>query len=250
MSSTGRFVWYELMTTDTEAATAFYSDVVGWGARDSGMPGFDYTIFTAADSDTGGMMKLPPGAQQPGWIGYVHTDDVDAAAARVAQAGGAVHRTAEDIPGVGRFAVVADPQGAAFVLFRPSTEMDGPPKPPGTMGHAGWHELHAAEWQSAFAFYADQFGWTKDAAIDMGPMGTYQLFAAGGVAIGGMMTRVEAMPSWLFYFNVPDINAAVARVATGGGHVLSGPMEVPGGGWIIQCRDPQGAMFALLRPPA
>ena len=168
------------------------------------------------------------------------------------QAGGASLRAADDIPGVGRFAVVADPQGAAFILFRPAPEMDRQPRPPGTMGHAGWHELHAADWQGAFAFYAGQFGWTKDEAVDMGPMGTYQLFAAGNVAIGGMMTKAEAVPApfWLFYFNVPDIDAAAARVAAGGGHVLHGPMEVPGGSRVIQCRDPQGATFALVQPPA
>lgn len=251
MSSTGKFVWHELMTTDTEGAEAFYRNVVGWSARGSGMPGADYTVFTADGIDAGGMMKLPPAAPHPGWIGYVHTDDVDAAIARLIQAGGIIRRAAEDIPGIGRFAVVADPQGATFVLFRPSPEMTQPARPPGTMGRAGWHELHAAEWESAFAFYADQFGWTKDAAFDMGPMGTYQLFAAGDGPIGGMMTKTDAVPTpaWLFYFNVPDIDAASARVTTGGGHVLSGPMEVPGGAWIIQCRDPQGAMFALLQPP-
>jgi predicted enzyme related to lactoylglutathione lyase len=84
--------------------------------------------------------------------------------------------------------------------------------------------------------------------MDMGAMGTYQLFAAGGEAIGGIMTKPPQMPSpaWLFYFIVPDIDSAAARVTAGGGQVLQGPVQVPGGGWIVHCMDPQRAMFALV----
>jgi uncharacterized protein len=86
--------------------------------------------------------------------------------------------------------------------------------------------------------------------MDMGPMGIYQMFAFGGEAIGGMMTKPPSMPApcWMYYFNVDGIDAAKARVETGGGAILNGPMEVPGGHWIVQCRDPQGAMFCLVAP--
>src|SRR3954468_17557440 len=127
------FVWYELMTTDADAAETFYSDVVGWRTQDAGMPGMRYTILSVGESGVGGIMTIPPNAcaagSRPGWIGYVGVDDVDAAAGRVKQAGGAIHKPAEDIPGVGRFAVVADPQGASFVLFRGASEQ--PPERPG-----------------------------------------------------------------------------------------------------------------------
>ena len=121
---------------------------------------------------------------------------------------------------------------------------------PGGPGHVGSHELYASDWESAFAFYAGQFGWTKATSVDMGPMGTYQLFAAGGDPIGGMMTKPQSMPSpaWQYYFNVGEIDAAVARVTSNGGQVLHGPHEVPGGSWIVQAMDPQGAMFALVAP--
>ena len=117
-------------------------------------------------------------------------------------------------------------------------------------GHFSWHELFAGELAGAFAFYADIFGWTRDQAIDMGPMGTYQLFATGGAATGGMMTKMPAMPSpfWLYYVNVDAIDAAVARVNKAGGSIVNGPHEVPGGSWIVQCLDPQRAMFALVAP--
>jgi uncharacterized protein len=198
-------------------------------------------------------MLLPDEACQagarPGWVGYIYADDVDAATEGVRQAGGAVHRAPADIPEVGRFSVVADPQGAMFMLFKPSGG-DNSPAPAGTPGHVGWHELYASDWRSAFDFYAGQFGWTKADAMDMGPMGTYQLFAAGGDPIGGMMNKPDGIPSpaWLFYFNVAQADATVARVTDRGGQILNGPHQVPGGSWIVQCMDPQGAMFALAAP--
>lgn len=253
-SSHGSFAWYTLLSTDTAAAEAFYHGVVGWRAQDAGMADRSYTIFSVAEMPAAGLMALPPEALEagarPGWIGYVAVDDVDASAARVAQAGGVVHRAPDDILGVGRFATVADPQGATFILYKSATDRPEPQAAPGTAGHIGWHELHAGDWESAFAFYSDLFGWTKAEAVDMGPMGIYQLFATGGEASGGMMTKTAAVPAphWLYYFNVEDIEAAAARVKDAGGQVLNGPHQVPGGSWIVQCLDPQNAMFALVGP--
>lgn len=246
------FIWYELMTNDTAAAEAFYGSVVGWQAKDAGMPGIAYTLLSAGDMQVGGVMALPPQAlaagARPGWIGYLGVDDADASAARIRAAGGAVHRAPEDIPGIGRFAVVTDPHGAAFIVMQPFSDEQPPQPAPGTPGHVGWHELHAGDLDSAWAFYASQFGWTRDQAIDMGPMGTYQLFATGGPAVGGMMTKTPDTPApmWLYYFNVDGVDAAVARVMQGGGKLLFGPQQVPGGSWIVQCTDPQGGMFALV----
>jgi len=252
-SSYGKFVWYELMTTDTAAAEAFYKSVIGWSARDAGMPGMFYTIISAGDVPIGGLMEVPERARlsgaRPAWMGYVAVDDVDASAAQVTRAGGGVHRGPDDIPGVGRFAVASDPQGAMFVLFKGMGEAPGPVAP-GTPGHAGWRELLAADREAAFGFYSKLFGWTKAEAIDMGPMGVYQLYAKGDQTLGGMMTKPDAVPApfWLYYFNVESITAAVARVNAAGGQVVNGPLEVPGGSWIVQCVDPQGAMFALVGP--
>jgi predicted enzyme related to lactoylglutathione lyase len=253
-NSHGRFVWYELMTTDTQAAEAFYRDVVGWSAKDAGMPGMSYTLFSVGGSHVAGLMALPQSAREagarPGWNGYVAVDDVDRRAAQLAEAGGTVHRAPDDIPGVGRFAMVADPQGAVLALFKPAAGDGAPAAARGTPGHAGWNELLAADGQAIFPFYADLFGWTKADAMDMGPMGIYQLFAVDGVPIGGMMTKPAEVPApfWLYYFNVDGIDAAKARVEAGGGTIVYGPDEVPGGSWILQCLDPQGAMFALLAP--
>ncbi len=252
-SSNGNFVWYELHTTDAEAAEAFYRAVVGWSTRESGAPEQRYTVLSVGTAELGGLMVLPANAcaagARPGWIGYIGVDDVDAYAARLKQAGGVVHRAAEDIPGTGRFSVVADPQGASFVLFKGSVEQPPERPAPGAPGSAGWRELHAADWEQAFAFYSGMFGWQKAETVDMGPMGIYQLFAADAEPIGGMMTGTDAVPApfWLYYFNVDDIDLAVTRVKENHGKVLQGPHQVPGT-WIVQCLDPQGAMFALTGP--
>ena len=247
------FVWYELMTTDMDAAKAFYGAVIGWFAQAADQSHTRYTIMSAGDRPVASLMPLPEPVRQaggrPGWLGYILADDADVATEEVRRAGGTVHRAPDDIPGVGRFSVVADPQGAVFMLFRPSGG-DNPPAPPMTPGHVGWHELYASDWPAAFDFYAGRFGWTKADALDMGPMGTYQLFAAGGEPIGGMMNKPDGMraPVWTFYFVVPAADAAVGRITEHGGQVLMGPHQVPGGSWIVHGMDPQGAMFALVAP--
>lgn len=251
-TSQAKFVWYDLMTGDTKAAESFYKSVVGWNMQDAGMGGPPYTILSAGTIMVGGLMQIPEEARamgaRPGWNGYIAVSDVDDYAGRVVAAGGTIRRPPEDIPGVGRFAVAADPHGAGFFLFKGNTEAQPTPPVAGTPGHVGWHELHAGDLDSEFAFYSGLFGWTKAEAIDMGPMGVYQTFATGGAPIGGMMTKTADMPftSWLYYINVEAIDAAVTRIEQGGGKVLMGPHQVPGGSWIVQGLDPQGAMFALV----
>lgn len=248
------FVWYELMTTDLGAAEAFYRQALGWTIADAGMPDLKYSIASAQGAGVAGMMALPPEARSqgvpPNWTGYIGVADVDAWAERIRAAGGKIHHPPTDIPGVGRFAVVADPQGAAFALFKGNSDEQAPPatNAPGTMG---WHELYATELDAAWDFYSAMFGWTKGQAIDMGPLGIYQLFVGpSGDAIGGMMKRPPEMPQacWLYYVNIEAIDAAVARVQAGGGRVVLEPHQVPGGSWIAQCLDPQGAMFAMVAP--
>ncbi len=246
-----KFIWYELNTPDPKAAAAFYGHVLGWEAKPFG-DGQDYTVVSAAGVNVGGIMGLPADACEAhahaGWVGYLGVDDVDATAVRIRAAGGSILREPTDIPGVGRFAVAADPNGAVFLLIRGWSPEGVPEAPAGTPGHVGWRELHAGEGKAAFDFYAGLFGWTADQAFDMGPLGTYQLFAAGGPAVGGIMTKTPEAPRpfWSYYFVVDALEPALARARERGGKLCMGPHQVPDGSWIAQCQDPQGAWFALM----
>jgi predicted enzyme related to lactoylglutathione lyase len=186
---------------------------------------------------------------RPARTGYIYSADVDADSKRAAKMGGAIRRSL----GYSRcrpFPVIADPHGAMFNLFKPDSGQSPAPVPEDTPGHIGWRELHAGDGKTAWNFYSGMFGWTKAQSFDMGALGVYQLFATGGAAVGGMMTKTADTPEahWLYYFNVDAIDAAAARAIKGGGKVLMGPHQVPTGQWIVQCTDPQGAMFAMVAP--
>jgi predicted enzyme related to lactoylglutathione lyase len=210
-----------------------------------------YSLFTVEDVPVAGMMNLPDDARRTGvaphWVGYVGVDDLDAAVDRIKQFGGAVRVPPTDVPNISRFSIVADPQMATLALIKGLNPAQVKSAELGAPGRIGWHELIAADWEKAFAFYGKVFGWQK-ADSHVGAMGTYQQFSAGGEAIGGMFTKPPTLPYpfWLYYFNVIDIDAAAMRVEAAGGQILYGPTEVPGGAWIVHCADPQGAVFALL----
>jgi predicted enzyme related to lactoylglutathione lyase len=255
MGTTGKFSWYELMTSDTGAAADFYAKVVGWtpqsmASGDNPMP---YTVFNTAEGGVAGLMQTPPeaGGMPPAWTGYVSVDDVDAYAKKFEAAGGVVHRPPSDIPGVGRFAVVGDPQGAALCLFKPADGSAPPPAGDGP-GYPSWRELMAGDGPAAADFYAGMFGWQKSAGHDMGPMGVYQLMAYDGQDRMGIMTKPPQVPvpHWGFYFRVDAAGAAAERVTAAGGTVVNGPMQVPTGDWIVQAQDPQGAFFNVQSPNA
>lgn len=254
----GSFSWYDLMTTDTAAAAAFYSSVVGWSTADVGSPTMPYTMFNVGQTAIAGLMTLPADAaamgMPPTWIGYIAVDDADTYVASITAAGGKLLKPAADVPGMLRFAVVSDPQGAAFVVFHMFPGMTPPadlPKPtdPGTIG---WHELLSADLEPAWDFYSKIFGWTIVNDMDMGQMGIYRVFSDGDatkpMGAGGMMTKppMVPVPVWGFYFNVDSIQAAMERAKAGGGTIVNGPHQVPGGQWIVQGVDPQGANFALV----
>jgi predicted enzyme related to lactoylglutathione lyase len=251
----GQFFGYDVMTTDTAAAAKFYGEVVGWGTRDASAPGMQYTAFTLADDrGVAGLMPIPEDAKAmgvgPAWMGYILVDDVDDMVGRIVAEGGKLHKGPITVPGVIRFAVMGDPHGAGFLIAAPIPQDAPPSLANGMPGTIGWHELYAGDLEPAFAFYSKLFGWTKEQDMPMGPMGAYRLFKTGGeTATGGMMTKPPQVPMlfWGFYFSVAgSIDAAIARVTKGGGKIINGPMEVPGGDWIVQALDPQGAYFALV----
>jgi predicted enzyme related to lactoylglutathione lyase len=253
-NSDGRFVWYELATRDVERAKSFYTSVVGWGTAAASTPGPVYTQFTAKDIPVAGLMKLPPDPGRigppPQWIGFAGVDDVDSTAHRVKQLGGTVHLPPTDIPNVTRFSVIADPQMVVLALVKkPKGGHERSPQP-SAPGHVSWHELLTSDGEGAFAFYSALLGWSK-AEAQAEPMGIYQQFSATGEVIGGIVTKLENLPwsHWLYYFNVVDLDAAAKRVEAGGGQILYGPVPVTGGGSIVHCADPEGAIFGLIDTP-
>ena len=247
--SVSKFVWHDVMTTDVDAAEDFYAKVVGWQMKDSGMDGPRYTLLMDGERMAGGIMPTPDDASDvpPMWMGYIGVDDIDAKAKELEAAGGTVHRGPQDIPGIGRFAVVADPHGAGFIIFQPQGE-GGPEAPFMAPKTIGWNELHAGNLDEAWPFYEALFGWQKLEAHDMGGF-IYQTFGTGGeTGIGGMMTKMESAPYpyWAYYISVADFDAAVQRARDNGATVLAEPMQVPGGIWICPAQDPQGAHFNLI----
>jgi uncharacterized protein len=250
-----RFVWYELQTPDAAAAAAFYGPVTGWESRDAGASDRNYTLLCVGETPIGGLLQKPPAAFAPGrgaqWLGYIGLHDVHLFSKRVQQAGGVIHRAAEEIPGVGTFAVAGDPQGALFVLFQPPAGMTRPEQPASCKpGMPAWHDLGAIDWEPEFEFYSGLFGWTKAQTINMGPNAVYQIFSVGSEPVGGMMNVPNPAQGagWMFYFHVEDIDAAIQRVRHNGGTIVHGPSVVPGGQQIAHCLDTQGATFGMVGP--
>jgi predicted enzyme related to lactoylglutathione lyase len=247
----GRFVWFDLVTPDPKATLEFYPAVIGWGTTnwDGTTP---YTMWTANGSSIGGVMELPStsgpsGVQGPHWLAYISSPDLDETVRLADSLGAKVIMPPSNVPGVGRFAVLTDPQGARFAVFTPESEApghEGDAQP----GEFSWHELATHDYPAALRFYERLFGWEKSTAMDMGGGETYQMFNRNGLMLGGMFNRTPDMPgrpSWLHYIRVEDLDRALAAVTQHGGTIVSGPMDVPGGSTVAQCIDPQGASFAL-----
>ena len=253
----GSWIWYELMTPDAQASRAFYAGVVGWTIdADSMMPGaVEYRLIHGPETEAGGMLTLSAdmlaNGAKPGWIGYLGVDDVDAAVDRLQALGGAVHMQATDAPGVGRMAMVADPQGVPFYVMRGASDEASRAYGRMATGHVSWNELQTSDAAAGFAFYHALFGWQKAGGMPM-PWGEYSFLrtAADEEVFGAMMPREkEDHPTgWTFYFRVPDIEAAHAKVKELGGNPLSDPMEVPGGERVFHAADPHGAVFGLVAP--
>ena len=246
----GRPVWYELMTSDMAAAETFYKNVIGWTAAPFEGSPTPYTAFNRKGGvGVAGLMKTPEGMHfPPFWAMYIAVPNFDAAVAHIKRLGGSELSPVIDIPKVGRLQMLKDPQGAAFYIIQPGSSEERPEGAP-EIGEGSWHELMTTDADAAMKFYSEVFGWQPSESMDMGEMGKYQMFNRPHGMIGGMMNKGPQMadvpPNWSIYFLVPDINAAVERVKANGGKILNGPMEVPGGDWIVNAMDPQGAAFSL-----
>ena len=250
----GWFVWHELATTDPGAAESFYTQVAPWSVRGSEISN-TYRMIEAGGRPLGGIVAIDPAIAdrrgEPHWTPYVYVYDVDATARQAASLGGQVRLGPAEVPGVGGWALIADPQGATIGIYepdQPGPSPNGGGAPP--RGEFSWHELATTDYRAAFAFYRALFNWEKTSEHDMGPMGVYFMFGQRGSSYGGMYNRQgEATPSrWLSYIGVADVNPAAVAVQRLGGAIVTGPVEVPNGDWIAMARDPQGGSFALQSP--
>lgn len=246
----GSFVWHDYITTDIEAAKKFYTTVLGWGTEQ--FPGMPYTMWTASGAPRGGFGDLPEEERKAGarpyWLTSIAVEDVDRAAGEATALGATIVNPPEDIPGgVGRFAILNDPQGARFCLYKSGTAMAHDDNAP--IGDASWHEIWSRDPDGSHAFYMKLFGWESAGEFEDPTIGVYRMFGRGGIGLGGFAPITADMgdvpPHVLPYFRVEDLTAAVERVKANGGHVIVGPMEVPGGDHIAQCMDPLGGVFAI-----
>ncbi|MBI6628870.1 VOC family protein [Pontibaca salina] len=264
-SNHGNPCWYELATSkgNLKSAEEFYGKILSWQVQDSGMEGVDYHLAKVGDEMVAGLMTMPEDVAEmpPFWMIYFAVDDADRAVADAKQAGASIHRDPADIPGTGRFAVLADPQGAVFGVLQADmssmsaadmakADTDGGAFDQSKPGHASWNELMSTDPVAGFTFYSDLFGWTKGDAIDMGETGEYQMFRRNGVDIGGMMGLGDApVSNWLPYFGIDGrVSDSIDVIKAAGGNVHHGPAEVPGGLFIAVAQDPQGAWFAIVGP--
>ena len=248
-ADSGRFVWYELLSKDPKASIAFYSKVIGWSTVSFGQG--DYVMWVAEQGPVGGVMGLPNEAPIPSsWTASVQVEDVDATASLARKLGGTVLKEPEQIPGVGRFAVIADPQKARLTISRMDSPMNR--RDSSKRGEFCWNELLTTDFAGAFEFYSALFGWKSVQDMDMGPVGTYRVFGTGESQLGGMMNLPKGAPTppmWLFYVETPNLDDALATAVKEGATVMNGPVDVPGGGRIVQMMDPQQAAFALHQSP-
>ena len=241
----GRFVWHELNTPDPSGAHAFYSKVVGWKTQ-AWEHDPSYQMFVGGSGPLGGTVAQTSGA--PSWLHYIGTPDIEATVQAAKSRGGSVTKEITSMPSGGKYAVLTDPQGAAFAVYSSPMDEGGKESAP-KRGEFSWHELATTDWRAALDFYSAVFGWDKMAEHDMGgDAGKYVLFGSNGVQRGGMFKKFASMPggpTWLGYVRVRDVNDAVKKAKAARGTLVNGPMEVPGGDWIAQFVDPYGALFAV-----
>lgn len=262
-NSQGDFIWYELMTSDANAAARFYGAVVGWRIADQPAPapgGMDYRMIGRADGgNAGGVLQLSADMQahgaRPTWLAYLSVPDVDAALRAIADDGGQTLMPKTTLP-VGDIAMVADPTGAAFYVMRPVPPPDQPEArsdvfAPDQPQRVRWNELHTTDVARAQAFYGRHFGFAFDETMPMGPdLGDYHFIDHGGQRVGGLMKAPDASQpaGWNFYFGVPSAAAAQRAIRSHGGTVTMEAHQVPGGDWVVMAIDPQGARFGVVGP--
>ncbi len=248
-SAPGRFVWYDLLTSDRRQAAAFYEKLFGWKIKEQHYEGFGtYLMISAGEVGIGGLVPIKPdGPIPPHWAAYVSHPDPDAACRRAKELGGKILKEGTDIPGVGRFAAVSDGSTAYLMPFR--FDGDQPPEEEGLppVGRFCWNELLTDDVEGARKFYTQLFGW-ETSRTDMSPGEPYHMFLRGGQQVAGLMKRPANMPvppSWLYYVRVENVDKSFARAKELGAGICLEPMDIPDIGRFAVLLDPAKAAFAI-----
>jgi uncharacterized protein len=239
----GRFVWHEQVSSDPKQAQDFYTQLFGWGTEVFKPGEIDYRMISSGGQTHGGFGKAMEGAPPPHWLSHVRVANVDDTLLKVESAGGKLAAGPFEMGEVGRMAIVTDPQGAFISLYQPEDEGGS-----GSEGVFVWDELVTTDADGAQRFYEEVFGWTTK---DTGPdFGGYRIFEVSGIGIAGLMDPQDASipPHWQPYVAVDDPDATTAKAKELGGSVLLEPMDVPTIGRIAVLRDPQGAVFGIIKP--
>lgn len=250
----GTPIWFELNTADRDGASAFYTAVVGWSVApfpDDADGG--YLVASAPDgAGIAGITTPPAGAPSlPDWSIYFGTASVDATARDVKRLGGDIRVEPTDIPGVGRFAIAADPQGISFILMTGASAEPSAAFVQGMQsGHGVWIELATPEPDAALTFFDALFGWKKLGAMPMGAMGEYVFIGSDAIRPGAIMSSetTGARAGWSSYFYVAHIDAAIATALRLGGILCQGPDQIPGGDYSANIADVNGAPFGIVGP--
>ena len=248
MTDQGRFIWYEIMSTDPAGSIDFYTQLVGWAHQK--FPGdIPYHLFMLGDDPVAGCMQLPEEAREQGapthWLGYIHVDDISATVSQARELGANILHEME-LPEIGKVAVLMDPQGAVVGFYQPVSAPRA--NRDAAIGEFAWNELATIDLDAAWSFYSTLFAWEISNDMDLGEdHGTYRIFSVNGREVGGMWKKPEQMPvaAWLYYAEVGSCDIAAAQISELGGTIVNGPMQVPGGDYIVQTTDPQGGFFAL-----
>lgn len=247
--ATGRFVWYDLMTSDVARATEFYGGLFGWQLVEQDMGEFGkYQMIFLGEAAVGGMVALEPGQEvPPHWMAYSTVESVDGACERATALGGSVLSPPMDIPEVGRFAVIGDPQGGTIAPFTFGGE--APPECQGMPpdGMFCWSELLSSDPEEARRFYGEIFGYGFG-EMDMGALGTYWILKRGEVGCGGIMQLPPDAPHtthWVNYIAASDVDATAKKAEELGAQIFVPPSDIPGVGRFSVMADPTGALFAL-----
>lgn len=249
----GDFIWYEIVSYDTERVEEFYKNIIGWTPQTESSTGGDpYTLFLAGDEPVAGISPAtPPEDARSHWFGYIYTENVDEIAGRAADLGGEVHRGPIEVAGLGRFYVLGDPSGTTFAMFSPDAPRDFEPQVDQGPGRFDWQELYAENIDETCEFYGTLFDWERGDLHEM-KNGRYQIVVRDGEPIGGIagLDDMEGdnlpAPHWNFYIRVRDVEQSAAAIEANDGTILNGPMDMPDGDRVVIFRDPTGAVASLV----